>query len=79
MKAYRLLLYTLLIIASRASGQNFSAEHFGRQVFTLTRFLELNHYGPRVIDDKLSSEIFDEVLARLDPDKMLFLNRISVR
>ena len=73
MKAYRLLLFVLLITSSGVSAQNYSAEHFGRQVFTLTRFLELNHYSPRIVDDKLSSEVFYEVLNRLDPDKMLFL------
>ncbi len=43
-----------------------------KQLITLKRVIEREHYSPRMLDDQFSSELFDRFIERLDERKLYF-------
>jgi len=63
-----------LLICSVAYCFTASAQvnKFRNQAITLKRVIERQHYSPRPVDDKFSASLFDELIDRLDADKLFF-------
>ena len=45
---------------------------FQKQVITLKRVIEREHYSPRMVDDQFSADLFDRFIDRLDEHKLIF-------
>ena len=57
---------SLLVSSSAQSLKN------QKQLITLKRVIEREHYSPRILDDQFSSELFDRLIERLDERKLYF-------
>ncbi|MFT7051590.1 MAG: carboxyl-terminal processing protease [Psychroserpens sp.] len=60
----------LSLVSFFGYGQNNGL--FCDQIIALKRTIKINHYQPKVVDDSLSTHVFDLFLNSLDEDKRLF-------
>ena len=60
--------FLLFVYASFSQSLNYQ-----KQLITLKRVIEREHYNPRPVDDQFSAELFDRFIHRLDEDKLLFV------
>ncbi len=71
-----LTLLFFLIMVTGCSAQNFNKDRFVVQLLTYSLFSQ--HYAPPVLDNALSSTLFDEFLENLDPQKR-FLTKQDIQ
>jgi carboxyl-terminal processing protease len=69
MKNTLLLLCIFLFAASSSHSQSPGVNN---EAFVLTRMLQEMHCSPRSIDDKLSADVYDKFIERLDPQHIFF-------
>ena len=64
----------LVLLLSSVSIFSYSQdkEQFCHQVTALENAIKINHYQPKIVDDSLSTHVFDLFLNSLDEDKRLF-------
>ena len=59
--------YLIIVLPSFAQSLKYQ-----KQLITLKRVIEREHYNPRAVDDQFSSDLFDRFIERLDEDKLYF-------
>ncbi len=62
----------LLSTALQAPAQQSAGTAFQQKIFTLQRFLELNHYQPVKWNDTSSAMLYNKWIEKLDDEKMFF-------
>ena len=63
-------LSSLLFLVHASFSQSLN---YQKQLITLKRVIEREHYSPRPVDDQFSAELFDRLIDRLDEDKLIFV------
>jgi carboxyl-terminal processing protease len=67
-------LLVFLSIGYFSHGTNPNESRYDKILHSAGVILEKAHYSPKNIDDKFSSQVFDEFIDKLDPDKNIFLS-----
>ena len=70
MKIYLLLIFLAISIFSYA--QQKTAVDFPKKIFTLTRFMEKNHYQPIKWNDTTAAILYDKWIEDIDDEKLFF-------
>lgn len=70
--AFRVVFYIAIAhsLQFRVAAQ--SSHDIQKQLLVTRRVIELNHFSPKVVDDYFSRQVFDQLLERLDENKLYF-------